>query len=277
MAYFASIIFLVFVLIFSSCRAQVKFDKNYKQTWGEDHLTVTDGGNGVSLMLNEQHGGAGFISLSDFGSGFFEIEMKIPNKNTNGVITSFYLQEVAFGKPVEGVNHFEFDIEFYGRNFSTNVFAKDQGHREQLFHLWFDPTAGFHKYQILWNQHQIAWFVDGEAVRIWKNLQHRGVAFPSQPLHVEASIWNATFAGGNVDWSQAPFTAFYKDFAMNACVYQGSNPKECYSEKYYWNQKQYWTLTPAQQAQLTNHRKNHMYFDYCSDSSKAGPECKFNQ
>ena len=70
------------------------------------------------------------------------------------------LISVPVGQPVEGVKHYEFDIEFYGTDgnphiISTNAFANDLGNREQQFHLWFDPTKGFHTYEILWNQHQI--------------------------------------------------------------------------------------------------------------------------
>lgn len=54
----------------------------------------------------------------------------------------------------------ELDFEFLGTDGSpyklqTNVFAGDKGWREQRLHLWFDPTAAFHDYAILWNYHQV--------------------------------------------------------------------------------------------------------------------------
>lgn len=62
--------------------------------------------------------------------------------------------------------HDEVDIEFLGTTpgkpytLQTNVYVRGSGDgniigREMKFHLWFDPTAGFHNYGILWNPNEI--------------------------------------------------------------------------------------------------------------------------
>ncbi|KAI3469005.1 hypothetical protein Pfo_025668 [Paulownia fortunei] len=220
----------------------------------------------------DRSSGAGFRSKLDYGSGLFHIRMKIPDKKTGGILTTFYLTSAPDNQ--NPGNHFELDYEFAGTNGTllTNVFDNDTGHREQKFKLWFDPSKNFHTYEILWNSHQIVFFVDYIPIRVFKNNMAQGVAYPSKAMHIEASIWNASWAG-SVDWSQAPFIAYYQDFSFKACPAQDGNVSICASERYFWNGQNYWELNAAKKQQMENYRTEYMNYDYCSNPSTRKKEC----
>ncbi|XP_073305132.1 xyloglucan endotransglucosylase/hydrolase protein 3-like [Primulina huaijiensis] len=265
------------VLPMKSNGANNSFNHYYTYLWGNDHFWVNPQGNEVQLKLDKSSG-AGFRSKSDFGSGSFHIKLKIPNKKTRGIITSFYLTSVPDdGKPAG--NHFELDFEFWGVDnmLQTNVFDNDGGNREQRFHLWFDPSKDFHSYQIIWNSHQIVFTVDNIPIRVLKNNVAKGVAFPNKSMHVEASVWNASFAGP-VTWSQAPFVAHYQDFSLDACSAPAGSEdiSPCLSQQYFWNKPEYWVLSASQRQQMDRYRKSYMYYDYCSSKTTRKPECSLN-
>ncbi|XP_038702963.1 xyloglucan endotransglucosylase/hydrolase protein 3-like [Tripterygium wilfordii] len=225
--------------------------------------------------------GSGFASKQSFGSGFFHLRIKLPNKNSAGVVTAFYLSS-------QGNNHDELDFEFLGNGegkpitLQTNVFANGEGNREQRLTLWFDPTSDFHTYKILWNQHQIVFYVDNIPIRVYKNNRNIGVSYPSQPMQIQASLWDgdswATDGGQTkIDWSNAPFKAHFEGFDIGGCSSSNGNiDQDCYDSKYWWNAKKFWKLDSAQQRAYENVRRQYMNYDYCADRPRyptPPPEC----
>ncbi|MBA0590101.1 hypothetical protein Gorai_018820, partial [Gossypium raimondii] len=222
---------------------------------------------------------AGFESNVGYASGFFQIKIKLPNKDFSGLTSD------PDGK---GGNHDELDFEFLGSNgppftLQTNVFANDEGGREQRFHLWFDPTSDFHTYGIVWNQHQVVFYVDKTPIRVFKNNTKIGVSYPSQQLVIQGSIWNGeTWASGGrkIDWSQAPFVASFVGFGVTGCQFQSSDSKDqCYisSPKLWWNGDKYLGLDPAERKALQDARTKYLYDDYCSKHADIHQECQINK
>ncbi|KAK6151465.1 hypothetical protein DH2020_014100 [Rehmannia glutinosa] len=173
----------------------------------------------------------------------------------------------------EGENHDEIDFEFLGNlsgepyTVHTNVYTQGKGEREQQFHLWFDPTADFHTFSVLWNPQTIVFSVDNTPIREFKNLEKIGVQFPkNQPMKLYSSIWNAdqwATRGGLIktDWTQAPFTASYRHFNAEP------NNKPWMSQG----------LDPISEEKLKWVQKNYMIYNYCTDIHRFPqgfpPEC----
>ncbi|KAK4481554.1 hypothetical protein RD792_012455 [Penstemon davidsonii] len=261
-------IFLSYFLILAN--GANNFSTFYYPLWGGDHFSINPQGTEVQLKF-DRYTGAGFRSKYDYGSGWFHIRMKIPDRPTGGVVTSFYLTSAPDNQ--DPGNHFELDYEFLGTNgtVQTNVYDNDTGHREQSFRLWFNPSQDFHTYEFLWNSNQIVFFIDKIPVRVFKNNIAKGIPYPNKPMHIEASIWNADWAG-KVDWSHAPFIAHYQDFNFYAC--QGTDVSRCGSQGYLWNR--FTKLSPQQRAQMNKYRKYHMVYDYCAQPATRKPECSLN-
>ncbi|XP_018847735.1 xyloglucan endotransglucosylase/hydrolase protein 2-like [Juglans regia] len=256
----------------------ISFYENYNVTWGFDHVLSLNQGREIQLSMDSSSG-AGFASKLSYASGFFHLKMKLPDRDSAGVVTAFYLTS-------NGNKHDELDFEFLGNRegkpytLQTNVFVNGQGNREQRILLWFDPTADFHTYKILWNQHQIVFFVDDTPIRVFKNMERDiGVEYPSQPMQIEASLWNgdswATDGGQTkTNWSNAPFKAHFQGFEIGACsvdhdqINSGADFEHCYSTGYWWNTEKYWELNHKEQREYENVRNMYMNYDYCSDRTR---------
>ncbi|KAL7160526.1 hypothetical protein ABFS83_01G101700 [Erythranthe nasuta] len=269
MAFLAVITIVLGVFCLQANALNNSFYEYYSYLWGNDHFSVDSQGTEVQLKLDKSSG-AGFRSKLDYQFGMFHIRMKIPDKKTEGIVTSFYLTDLM--DSMHPIDHIELNYEFIGTNgtMRTNIYDNDMGHRIQVFNLWFDPTQDYHTYEILWNNYQILFLVDNIPIRVFKN-NIPGVTYPNQPMHVEASIWNAQFAG-KVDWSKAPFYTYYTDFGFYACP--GDNMAACSSDNLFWNR--YKELNTAQKKQMAHYRKRYMDYDYCAQPAKRKPECAYN-
>ncbi|GLT80390.1 hypothetical protein SLA2020_518310 [Shorea laevis] len=241
-------------------------------TWGDGRGKILNNGQFLTLSLDKASG-SGFQSKNQYVFGKFDMQLKLVPGNSAGTVTTFYMKS-------PGSTWDEIDFEFLG-NLSgdpyilhTNVFSQGKGNKEQQFYLWFDPTADFHTYSILWNPQRIIFSVDGTPIREFKNMESKGVTFPKgQPMRLYSSLWNAddwATRGGLVktDWSQAPFTASYRNFNADGCVWSNgassctSTSPSLVSGKNGWFSQE---LDSTAQQKLQWVQKNYMIYNYCTD------------
>ncbi|KAJ4709347.1 Xyloglucan endotransglucosylase/hydrolase [Melia azedarach] len=278
----------VFVLLLSIAVSSLmvasagNFYQDFDITWGDGRAKILNNGDLLTLSLDKPSG-SGFQSKKEYLFGKIDMQLKLVPGNSAGTVTAYYLKS-------PGSSWDEIDFEFLGNlsgdpyTLHTNVFTQGKGDREQQFHLWFDPTADFHTYSVLWNPQRIIFYVDGTPIREFKNLESSGVLFPkNQPMRIYSSLWNAddwATRGGLIktDWSQAPFTASYRKFNANACIWS-SGSSSCTSN----NSGNSWfseELDSTSQQRLRWVQKNYMIYDYCKDTKRFSQgfpkECSLN-
>ncbi|KAF8400431.1 hypothetical protein HHK36_013729 [Tetracentron sinense] len=260
------------------------FYQDFDLTWGDGRANILNNGDLLTLSLDKASG-SGFQSKSEYLFGNIDMQLKLVPGNSAGTVTAYYLSS-------QGPTHDEIDFEFLG-NLSgdpyilhTNVFGQGKGNREQQFYLWFDPTADFHTYSLLWNPQRIIFSVDGTPIREFKNSESIGVPFPkNQPMRIYSSLWNAddwATRGGLVktDWTHAPFTASYRNFNANACVWSSgassctSQSPSSTSDNNAWLSQE---MDSTSQERMKWVQKNYMIYNYCTDTKRfpqgLPPEC----
>ncbi|KAI6682552.1 hypothetical protein NL676_036433 [Syzygium grande] len=277
---------LLVVVSWATSASARNFYQDFDITWGDGRAQILNNGDLLTLSLDKASG-SGFQSKNEYLFGKIDMQLKLVPGNSAGTVTAYYLSS-------KGSTWDEIDFEFLG-NLSgdpyilhTNVFSQGKGNREQQFYLWFDPTADFHTYSILWNPQRIIFSVDGTPIREFKNAGSIGVPFPkAQPMRIYSSLWNAddwATRGGLVktDWTQAPFTASYRNFnADNACVWSSgsssctsSASSSSSSDGNAWLSEE---LDSTSQERLKWVQSNYMIYNYCTDAKRfpqdLPPEC----
>jgi len=119
--------------------------------------------------------------------------------------------------------------------------------------------------------------VDNIPVRDFKNHEGMGVPFPKrQPMRLYSSLWDAeewATRGGLVktDWSLAPFTAYFRNFTADACVWYSSSGSSSCSLRSPMGAGARQNSWFNQELDATSYRKmrwvqrKYMVYNYCSD------------
>ncbi|XP_062187957.1 probable xyloglucan endotransglucosylase/hydrolase protein 8 [Phragmites australis] len=263
------------------------FGDDFEITGAEDHVKTSADGQTWYLYL-DQKTGVGFQTKQRYLFGWFSMKLKLVGNDSAGVVTAYYMCSDVDAAPQRD----ELDFEFLGNRtgqpyiIQTNVYHNGVGGREMRHSLWFDPTADFHTYSILWNAKHIVFFVDKVPIRVYPNDAGKpgNSFFPiAKPMYVFSSIWNAddwATRGGleKTDWTKGPFISSYRDFATDACSWptDSTAPPACAAATgdSWWDQPPAWALDGAQREDSAWVGRNLVIYDYCSDRERypAVPE-----
>ncbi|KAL6843229.1 hypothetical protein ACP4OV_026942 [Aristida adscensionis] len=276
----ASIAVLYFILAISPAIGDMT--DTIEKMWGNAQVLYDSSGHQIMSLSMDSWTTSAFRSKSQYQFGRFDIEIKLIPKESAGTVTTIYMLTEG-----QWQSHDEIDLEFLGNTtgepytLHTNIYARGKGGREKQYRLWFDPTEDFNTYSILWNPQVIMILVNGVPIRQMKNQKRNDIPFPLyQPMRLYASIWNAddwATQGGRIktDWSQAPFTAFFRNYSANACV--------PYNKAWICGQDSgdsswfFQELDEEGKQKLRNVDDNHKIYDYCTDSRRFPngfpPEC----
>lgn len=131
--------------------------------------------------------------------------------------------------------------------------------------------------------------MDGIPIREFKNMESIGVPYPKdQPMRIYSSLWNAdewATQHGQVktDWSLAPFTASYKNFSAEACIWSPrTRTSSCESNDSNSANNSWLTeeLDSKSREKMKQLQQKHMVYNYCEDPWRfpqgPGPECGSN-
>ncbi|GJN36606.1 hypothetical protein PR202_gb25482 [Eleusine coracana subsp. coracana] len=244
---------------------------SFERMWGNTQVLYNSTGHQIMSLTLDRWTTSAFRSKSLYLFGRFDMDIKLVPKDSAGTVTTIYM--ITEG-PWQ--YHDEIDLEFLGNTtgepytLHTNIYAKGKGGREKQYRLWFDPTEDFNTYSIIWNPHNIIILVNGKPIRRVKNKMRDDYPFPLfQPMRLYASIWNAdewATQGGRIktDWSQAPFTAFFRNHRAIACVPyktawicgQNSSDSSWFSQE----------LDEDGQQKMKDVDTKYKIYDYCTDS-----------
>ncbi|GKD75261.1 probable xyloglucan endotransglucosylase/hydrolase protein 30 [Tanacetum coccineum] len=224
----------------------VSFENGFTQLFGGDsNLLRSDDDNTVHLHL-DQYTGAGFRSSDLYNHGLFSAKIKLPSDYTAGIVVAFYTSNGdVFQK-----THDELDFEFLG-----NIKGKP------------------------WR-----FYIDEVPIREILRSGEMGSDFPSKPMALYATIWDASNWATNggkykVNYKYAPFVTEMTDLVLHGCV---SDPiQELLTDNCEQMDKQletirYNNITRRQRGAMKRFRETYMYYSYCYDTFRypiPPPEC----
>ncbi|KAJ5425038.1 hypothetical protein N7465_000108 [Penicillium sp. CMV-2018d] len=177
---------------------------------------VVTGPDGAEFTIHKQEDAPTIVT--DYYIFYGEVSVEMKASPGTGIVSAVYMLSDA---------NDEIDWEALGGStdkLQTNYYGK--GDNSENYDRWTwqpvtTPQELFHKYTWIWSKEKLSWAVDGTVVRTvdYADAKH-GTRFPQTPMRVRIGIWaggdpgrgkgTIDWAGGETDYSKAPFTMYVK-------------------------------------------------------------------
>ncbi|XP_057800366.1 probable xyloglucan endotransglucosylase/hydrolase protein 30 [Salvia miltiorrhiza] len=284
--YSLSSIYLLLLLVDVGCALNTTpFSKGFTPLFGHPNIIPSLDDRSLQLHLN-QYTGSGFKSAEVYKYGLFSAKIKLPSDYAAGVVVAFYTTNGdMFGK-----THDELDFEFLGNirgkawRFQTNMYGNGSTNRgrEERYYLWFHPSKHFHRYTIFWTTTNIIFYIDDVPIREIVRNDAMGADFPSKPMALYATIWDASdwaTSGGKykANYKYAPFVAEFSDLVLNGCAaYPVEEVVATGCDEINDQLAIFDRISPRQRVAMKRFRERYMYYSYCYDKLRypvPPPEC----
>ncbi|KAJ6127830.1 Concanavalin A-like lectin/glucanases superfamily [Penicillium samsonianum] len=177
---------------------------------------VVTGPDGAEFTIHKQ-GDAPTI-VTDYYIFYGEVSVEMKASPGTGIVSSVYMLSD---------DNDEIDWEALGGSIDkiqTDYFGK--GDTSEDYNRWtwqpvMTPQEVLHKYTWIWSKEKMSWAIDGTVVRTVDYADAKGgTRFPQTPMRVRIGIWaggdpnrikgTIDWAGGETDFSKAPFTMYVK-------------------------------------------------------------------
>ncbi|KAJ5167438.1 glycosidase crf1 [Penicillium canariense] len=197
--------------------------------WKTTANTVNAGSNGAAFTIHKR-GEAPTIE-TDFYILFGEVSVTMMAAPGQGIVSSIVFESDDLD---------EIDWEALGGDtttIETNYFGKGDTttYNRATWPAVSNPQTTFHTYTVNWQKDQTVWSIDGNPVRTLKYSDAQGGArYPQTPMRVRLGVWaggdsangegTIEWAGGETDYSQAPFSMYVKSVEIT-----NANPADSYT------------------------------------------------
>ncbi|KAM0956178.1 hypothetical protein ACFX2A_024985 [Malus domestica] len=198
------------------------FYQDFDVTFGNGRAKILNGGQLLTLNL-DQASGSGFKSKNEYLFGRIDMQINLVAGNSAGTVTAYYLSS-------EGPLMMKSTLSFWETypeiptHYIPMCSAKEKATENSSSTFGLIPQRPSTPTPLFGTRNTLYFWkitCQSECSTTWNQLESHSPK--NKPMRIYSSLWNAddwATRGGLVktDWTQAPFTASYRNFKANACT-----------------------------------------------------------